>query len=182
VQIGVGCRSDLLQPSEEVPILTSLTGLEVGRLCHLARDRHVLEVGSAFGFSAIAMARVGARVVAVDPHEGHGSLPNSLKAMQQNLWSHGVANRVMVMLADSRHALPALLGARARFGLVFIDGDHRRESVSRDMRLGWGLLESGGHLAVHDYGEDSCPDVRPVCDEFGGDAEVTDTLWVARKP
>src|SRR6185437_7423530 len=108
------------------PISTSLTVNEAAALADLATGRDVLEVGSAFGFSACVMALAGAKhVTAVDPH---GWL-NSHEAMVANLAAAGVADVVTIVRAGSPGALDGL----GPFGLAFIDGDHAASAVHADV-------------------------------------------------
>jgi len=155
-------------------ITTSVTAEEAERLGKLAAGRRVIEVGTAYGYSAIVMALGGAEhVTTIDTH---ASLPTR-EVMQANLTAYGVASRVRVIVEDSADALRWL--AASQYGLVFIDGDHLAESVRRDVELALPLVEPGGILAVHDYGEDCVRDVQLVLDELfpGGPDEVTVTLW-----
>lgn len=158
------------------PIPTSLTPAETAKLRELATGKVVLEVGSAYGYSAIHMAQAGARhVFAVDPHAGE--LPNSLAVMQQNLATHGVAEKVTILLGYSQAVLPALDKASAAFGLVFIDGNHNI-AVRGDVD---GAFELSSCVAVHDYGEDTFPEITAACDEWSCESvEVVDTLWIGR--
>jgi predicted O-methyltransferase YrrM len=158
-------------------ILTSVTEAETAVLRALAVEAgEALEVGSAYGYSAVVMAKAGARVTAVDPHAGE--LSGSLGIMQGNLQAYGV-NTVTVSVGTSQEVLPRL--PLAWYGLVFIDGDHTEATVEHD--VGWArkLLRPGGVLACHDYDEGTCPGVRAALDRlFGGPGELTDTLAVYR--
>ena len=152
---------------------TSLTERETDELRRLAEDRDVLEVGSAYGYSAIAMALAGGRVLAIDPHVQHASY----EAMQANLGFYNVADRVEIRRGDSRAVLPELAFAGRQFDLVWIDGDHTAEMVEHDITWARKLLREGGTLACHDYDEDTCPGVRVAIDKiFGGPAKLLDTL------
>jgi predicted O-methyltransferase YrrM len=135
----------------------------------------VLEVGSAFGFSACVMALAGAKhVTAVDPH----TWLNSHGAMTANLDACGVADLVTVVRGTSPDALAGLAGP---FGLAFIDGDHAAQAVTADVEAARKVLAGGGVLAVHDYLEDCCcPGVRQALDALfpGGPDELVDTLFV----
>ena len=158
-------------------VSTSVTPAEAARLADLARDADVLEVGSAYGFSACVMALAGARhVTAVDPH----SWLNSHEAMLSNLNVCGVADRVAVVRGASPDALAMLSGP---FGLVFVDGDHAASAVRADAAAALRLLAPGGVLACHDYGEDCCcPGVRYALDALfpAGPSELVDTLFVVK--
>jgi predicted O-methyltransferase YrrM len=156
------------------PISTSLTLNEAAALARLAAGRDVLEVGSAYGFSACVMALAGARhVTAVDPHTWLASH----EVMMANLAATGVTDMVTVV----RGASPdALAGFTVPFGLVFIDGDHDAGAVMADVQAARKVLAGGGILAVHDYGEDCCcPGVRQALDALfpDGPDELTGTLF-----
>lgn len=157
-------------------IPTSVTAAEAARLAALADGRDVLEVGSAYGYSAAVMACGGARhVTAVDPHAQLGSH----EAMLANLTAAGVAGQVTVVREFSGQALPGM--TQLGFGLVFIDGDHAYGSVLADVKAALPLIRPGGFLACHDYGEDCCcVGVRQALDELfpDGPAELVDTLFV----
>lgn len=140
------------------------------------RAAAILEVGSAFGYSAIAMALANplAHVTAVDPHAGE--LPGSLPVMRANLAAYDVADRVTVVAEPSQTALPRLeLGA---YDLVFIDADHREPAVTHDVTWALKLLRPGGMLACHDLDEGSCPGVRAALDKlFDHPVPAVDTLF-----
>jgi predicted O-methyltransferase YrrM len=157
-------------------ISTSLTANETQALARLAPGRDVLEVGSAFGFSACAMALAGARhVTAVDPH----TWLNSHEAMAANLTACGVTDQVTIV----RGASPGALGGLGPFGFVFIDGDHAAEAVTADVEAARKTLAGGGVLACHDLGEDCCcPGVRQALDILfpDGPSEQVDTLAIYR--
>jgi predicted O-methyltransferase YrrM len=159
------------------PISTSLTANEAAALARLAAGKDVLEVGSAFGFSACVMALAGARhVTAVDPH---GWLA-SYGAMVSNLDKAGVADVVTIV----RGASPGALDGLGPFGLVFIDGDHGAAGVMADVEAARKVLATGGVLAVHDLGEDCCcPGVRAALDALfpDGPSEHVDTLAIYRE-
>jgi cyclopropane fatty-acyl-phospholipid synthase-like methyltransferase len=159
------------------PLLTSLLAEEAARLAGLANGTNVLEIGSAYGYSAIVMARGGASTVtAVDPHTW---IPGSQAVMEQAVNHAGLTGRVQITARTSQDTLPHLPG---RFGLVFVDGDHQAAAVEHDLAWAVKLAAPGGVVAVHDYGEDCCcPDVRATCDRlYPGRGTVTGTLWEMR--
>jgi 16S rRNA G966 N2-methylase RsmD len=167
----------------ELVINTSLTWLEARTLNLLADGGACLEVGSGYGYSAIVMGRHATSVLAIDPHR---ELTDSLATMQANLAEAGLTEKVDICALPSRQALPLLWGRGARYDLVFIDGDHHYGEVALDLEHGWPLVSPGGSLAVHDYGEDTCVDVRPAVDEFCRVARpdrtrIVDTLWIATR-
>jgi predicted O-methyltransferase YrrM len=160
-------------------ILTSVTERETEVLRELAADAgEALEIGSAYGYSAVLMAKAGAQVTAVDPHAGE--LPGSLGVMMGNLQAYQV-NDITVRIGRSQDILPTC--PLDWYGLVFIDGDHTEATVAHD--VGWArkLLRPGGVLAAHDYDEGTCPGVKAALDRLmGGPGDLTDTLAVYRAP
>lgn len=154
-------------------ISTSLTHRETAELQRLARDTDVLEIGSAYGYSAIAMALHGARVTAIDPH----IWLQSKSTMEQNLLAYGVNEKVKIIDQWSHDVLPLMKDEK--FGLIWIDGDHSETAVTRDLTLSKPLLRAGGVIACHDYGEDTCPEVKVTLDKIMGPPhQLTDTLAV----
>lgn len=164
----------------ELAINTSITEGEAAALAELATDGGCVEIGSAYGYSAIVMAQRARSVVAIDPHHQL----DSFATMQDNLASAGVADKVRIWLANSGDALPQL--PSDTYDLVFVDGDHHHSQVTFDIAHGWRAVRPGGHLAVHDYGEDTCTGVLPAVDAFRHAVQLeemtVDTLWVAAKP
>jgi predicted O-methyltransferase YrrM len=162
---------------------TSLTENETAELQRLSRDRQVLEVGSAYGYSAILMALGGAQhVLAVDPHGGQRTfaVPDSLAVMQRNLASFGVEHLVSIVLARSQVVLPALHAAGARFPLVFVDGDHAQDVVDHDLTWALHCVADDGVIAFHDYGEVTCGGVQAALARRypNGPTRLIDSLWV----
>lgn len=179
-------RPVLLAGGPVPAISTSVTEAETAQLRRLAAEAvDVLEVGSAFGYSAIAMALADhhVRVTAVDPHHELGSHPvtGSRGVMTANLEAYGVADRVEMVVEPSQVALPTLAADGRQFGLVFIDADHRYEAVMHDVTWALKLLRVGGVLACHDLDEGTCPGVRAALDQlFDHPAPTVDTLFVHR--
>ena len=137
-------------------VCTSVTAEEIDSLGRLAAGRDCLEVGSAFGYSAIMMARYGARsVTAVDSHlpcNSNNMTDNSHDVMLANLEAAGVSSVVTMIRQSSQDALPVLVAQDKRFGLVFIDADHSYESVTHDVGRALRLVADDGFIACHDYG------------------------------
>lgn len=155
-------------------IATSLTEAETAALRRLAKDAAVLEIGSSYGYSTVAMALSGASVTAVDPHLQMGSL----ETMHRNLRAYRVAHLVDIIQATSQEVMPQL---DPIYGLVFVDGDHTEEVVAHDVEWGLKLLLPGDVLACHDRGEATCPGVKLALDRLLGEPdEQVDTLAIFR--
>lgn len=160
------------------PISTSVSEDEAAMLAQLAAGKNVLEIGSAYGYSAVVMGLAGATTVtAVDPHTW---LP-SLAPMKDNLLSYNVADRVVIVAEGAETAVPRFQEDGFLFDLVWIDGDHSEPAVIRDVELALSVLAPGGVLACHDYDEESCPGVRPALDATVGEPhELVGTLAIYR--
>lgn len=158
-------------------ISTSLSEDEADTLRKLAAGKMVLEIGSAYGYSAVVMALAGGTVVAIDPHLW---LP-SYEPMVENLVAYGVHKQVTILREGAETAIPVLADHDHKFDLVWIDGDHSQQAVERDVRLALTVLAPGGVLACHDYDEISCPGVRPGLEATVGDPhELVGTLALYR--
>src|SRR5512135_1035148 len=175
-----------VRPAPDGPsMLSSVAPDEAAQLASLAAGKRVLEIGAAYGYSAIVMALGGAEhVTSVDDHNGQTWLGDTFTAMRRNLAACGVARRVDMVCSNSAQALPSMARAGLKFGLIFVDGDHTYAAVRADIRNALPLLEDGGVLACHDYGEVGCPGVKQALDELfpAGPDELTGTLFQVRPP
>ena len=175
-------------------VLSAVTYAECARLAELARGARVLEVGSYYGRSTVALASVSTAVHAVDPHEGGPSdATRTLDDFLANLDRYGVRDRVVVHVGRSTQVLPMFRDGG--FSLVFIDAMHQRPDVDVDLVLSARCLEPGGCLALHDYGLDGVQvgdrweafGVTEALHEFveltgAARPEVVDTLAVIHAP
>jgi predicted O-methyltransferase YrrM len=165
-------------PTSTRSVNTSMTEAEAAALVSLSKGKAVLEIGSANGFSASAMALGGAEhVTAVDPHSW---VPGSLPAMEENLREYDVESKVTIIADTFYAAFERLKEEGAQFDFIFIDGDHQYEAVKFDVTHARELLAPGGVIACHDYDECCCPGVRPALDELfpDGPTLLTDTLFI----
>lgn len=136
-----------------------LSGIEGRLLYELARHADpmtcIVEIGSWKGRSTIWLAAgaktgFGARVVAIDPHEGtslHSKGESTERDLRRNLDAAGVSDQVDVVVATSEVAAEGWIRP---IGLLWIDGDHAYESVRRDFLLWEGHIVDGGMVALHD--------------------------------
>lgn len=111
----------------------SVTDEEAAHLAEMARGKRVLEIGTGLGVSTRALASTAALVVTVD----------------NDPWVH---EAIWPDLAAVPHV--ALCGqvpdGEEPFGLIFIDGDHRKESVARDIGIAKALCAVDGTVVFHD--------------------------------
>jgi Methyltransferase domain len=113
------------------------------------RDRKlsVLEIGSMEGRSALFFMSYfpDATITCVDPLYGHRA-----ENFEKNL--SRFSSRVQRIRDFSLPALTALRNTRKWFDIIYIDGNHERETVMMDSVLCWGMLNVGGLVIWDDYG------------------------------
>jgi predicted O-methyltransferase YrrM len=164
------------------PPPTMMTPNELTYLAQLAEGKVVLEIGSQYGNSTVAMARTARQVVAVDwfQGDGHAGVMNATgtRALYfQHLEQLGVADKVVTMAGRFEDVLPLL--ADRNFDLVFLDAFHGEEAVREQLEYIMPLLKDEMWVAVHDYGRFG---VKPAVDAFHDlqecDLNIVDTLAV----
>jgi predicted O-methyltransferase YrrM len=168
-----------------------LSASQAKRLFDLAQtvqaDGDVVEIGSAFGRSAIPLA-LGTRcfgrgrLFCIDPHTGgiglheeYGDLAksfSSLGSFLENVVRFELQNVIVPMVLPSEEAAKVWNDKPIR--LLFVDGWHSYEACQRDI-FQWGrFVAPGGVMVVHDY---DWKEVRRAVDEsipqLGGFGEVT---------
>jgi len=131
----------------------------------------VVEVGCASGASTLAIVK--GRVESGKPGAVHVIDPG------QDLYVEGAGRRTIeraglggVVTMHERYdweALPELVGDGVRAGFVFLDGDHRFESVVLDLYYAKRLLVVGGVVALHDLW---MPAVRHAAAYWAANLEV----------
>lgn len=133
-------------------IPTAVTPAELAALRELAADGIVLEIGSQFGASTVAMARAARLVVAVDWHRGDAlagdwdTLDDYFAALDRER----VRDRVLSLVGRTEDALPLL--RRRSFDFAFVDGAKDRQSLEFDASTTLELVRAGGKVAFHDFG------------------------------
>jgi len=169
---------------------------EAYALLDLLADREsYLEIGSLCGRSLFiaghALAR-RSRVVTIDPHqygeagwqepfEGYVSgIHQGVSEFLQSYRAHEVQHHTCTL----RESISRLTGQR--FSAVFVDGDHRYQSVADDLQIVWRCVEDDGIMIGHDYWAGH-PGVIQAVQEFShregvGYKLLADSrLWVMRK-
>jgi len=150
-----------------------------------ARERlHIVEFGSLLGRSARALADNNpstGRIWCVDPWAGDyyteegNPIPISTYVMPEfvkNLLDHVQTGHVVpVRMFSYQFSLPY------QIDMVFIDGDHRYETVVRDIKKAYELLKPGGLICGHDYDHPNWPGVKQAVIEYCNDFKVEETIW-----
>lgn len=147
-------------------------------------DHVIVELGSYRARSCIALA-VGAlagrcrRVYAIDPHIAYTGPyggrygPFDQQAAYSNIAANQLGHVIFVVSLPSTHAARAW--NETNVGLLWIDGDHRYESVHDDVRAWWPHIVAGGMVAFHDMGY---PGVALAVDELRRRGAIAPVLSV----
>ena len=157
-------------------IWTSLLETEATWLANAAKDNDALEIGTACGFSAVAMGQTARTVVTVD-------LPApwvpGVERVDETFQYYGITN-VTRIYESSLTYLAKLVEEETKFGFIFIDGDHSAPVLRTDFLNAVELIVPGGKIAVHDYLEDCCVDVKPTMDGLisEGPSEIIGSMAV----
>lgn len=61
--------------------------------------------------------------------------------------------------------------------MVFIDGDHRYETVIKDIKHALTISKPGALISGHDYGHPTWPGVEKATKELFDNVSVVDTIW-----
>lgn len=150
----------------------------------------IIEVGSYYGRSARAFAdnMNGARLYCIDPWNGpllDGDNQHQIgnvntyvfNTFKENMEPHFSAGKV-VPLRGKLNDFKYLFEHDADF--IFLDGDHKYESVRSDIENAFTMLKPGGILAGHDYAP-GWPEIIKAVDEFFPKIErAGESIWWTR--
>jgi len=143
-----------------------------------ATEGKILEIGRFFGGSTVlivAAAGPDRKVFSADIVSGHSPIA------QEYFDNKEFSKSLEIVTGDSANI------DTGELGLLFIDGDHTYEGVSRDITLHWPNLKVGGLCVFHDAVPNDglkhanqinhCPGVTQACKELvdAGKGEEVDT-------
>jgi len=135
----------------------------------------IVEIGSFRGKSAVALAlgarrnpyRKKPRIYCIEPHRefrgyyGGNFGPEDRGAFYRTMLEAKVFTEVALVNLESDLVGPAW---REPIGLLFIDGDHRYESVKRDFQCWEPHVVPGGIIAFHDSTDPRCGPSRVIAE------------------
>ncbi len=145
----------------------------LARCLDTGRDHVLLDVGTARGFSAMAMARglldgsVEGRVYTIDVLE-HGEAINwhsategkqdddeplaDIEISRSDIWGRWFAEELSAVTPIAATSHEVLAGwNHGPVSLAFLDGSHTYEAVSGELRLLDSLMTEDGHIVLDDY-------------------------------
>lgn len=151
---------------------------------------YIVEFGCFHGRSTRVLAdniKTGGKVWAVDPwggdyfYEDGKTVPFSTYIYPyfvRNLQDHIERGSVYPIRNFSEN-----FNLAHKVDMVFIDGDHRYETVVKDIKKAMSLLKDGGLICGHDYDHPDWPGVKKAVDEYIHNAKIAEgtMIWNARK-
>ena len=151
------------------------------------RPQTIIEVGTWKGFTALYMARLmelsnlNGHILCIDTWLGSAEhffsqdpmtilkrkngFPEIYEQFLANVLFQKRQNVIVPLPQTSDAAFEILSKIKFTADVIYIDGAHDYETVSRDLRNYWSLISSGGVLFGDDY---EWPGVRQAVDEFTG--------------
>lgn len=142
---------------------------------HAQTHNRIVEFGSLHGRSTRALADNNkGTIYAVDPWCGayktdDGRVVENIDTNVYPYFYHNLKDHI-----DKGHVVPVRgfsynLSLPDCVDMVFIDGDHRYETVVKDIKKAIELTKPGGLISGHDYGHLQWPGVNRAVDEIFGD-------------
>jgi predicted O-methyltransferase YrrM len=139
-----------------------------------ALDGDILEIGSAWGRSAVLLGHASAKQIwSIDPHTGgrayieRGEAQDSFEIFKANLTRNGLDGRVIVLKYTTGEVIEKqLLPQSVQFSMAFIDGLHTARGVEVDFGLAFERLVHGGIMVFDDYFQESIPDYTEMIDKL----------------
>lgn len=148
----------------KISSMSTMNNLEVlHNLCTQVKPKRTLEIGLAFGGSAMVLAAsyrnrglpAAGQHTAIDPFQTGVWDDVGLIALQES----GLRPYLDFRPFPSSAALPQLIAEGAAFDLIYVDGSHLFEDVFVDFYFSTRLLTEGGILAFDDSSD---PHVKKV--------------------
>ena len=139
-----------------------MSNIELQVLADLASQHSkILEIGSYLGRSTRAMAdHTSGFVIACDNFKGPVDIVLTWKERAEiyekflaNMGEHIQSGKVLPWKIDHRDMAEHISEAPKppKYDMVFIDGSHKHEDISRDIQFASSVLEAGGLMCGHDY-------------------------------
>lgn len=135
--------------------VTRREGLWLFNACKELNARKTLEVGLAFGYSALYMlawhkSQESSEHVAIDPGQDNIWWRTVGRANCRDMGFGPGSERFRFLNGTSAVMLGHLVGMNEKFDLIFIDGDHKFDSIMVDFYLASQLVRTGGYIVLHD--------------------------------
>src|SRR6266487_2857675 len=142
------------KPDFRTVTITSAEGEALRRWARSENASHTIEIGLAFGFSALYICEglllngnPDPRHVTLDPWQSSAYANRGLEILEEA----GVNLLVEFHGEKSQLALPQFLKEGRQFDLAFVDGNHRFDPVFVDLYYLGHLVRKGGIIILDDY-------------------------------
>lgn len=145
--------------------------------------KRIVEFGSFHGRSTRALADNTTGIVyAVDPWNGDYVAEDNKNIESVNTYVMPQFIKNLKDHIDSGRVIPARtfsteFNLDRKVDMVFIDGDHRYQSVIKDINRALELLRLNGIISGHDYGHSMWPGVKKAVDELLGEINLVELIW-----
>ena len=154
-------------------------------LCERKGTVKMIEIGSYMGESTMLFASTGlfSTIDVIEPHDGY----EKFNEMHNHDWidvkkefENNIRNFDMITHHKKFSYEISNLFKNNSYDFIYIDADHKYESVIKDVELYLPKLKKGGIIGGHDYCPYIWPDVvRAVNETIGEPDSVTwDTSWL----
>jgi len=183
-----------LRPREAIALFKLVQSVE-------SSDVTVCEIGSWLGKSSYVLSRAldtkkNGRLYCIDPFDASGDKSSAtiyksvienlgtsllLDKFEENMRKFGVRDRIMVLQGYSHDVIRDF---DKPIDILFIDGNHDYESVSRDYNDWSKLIKKGGFIAFHDShmtGPKQVIELEIVRNPIWGNQQLVDELYIAQK-
>jgi len=175
--------NNLVEMASRIPgMLTEEAGKFLFALCYTQQMQgDVVEIGSWQGYSTSFLARAVAesrngRIYAIDHFRGNvgkenfyavgkSDLSDLKERFQENIQRLNLAQVVRLLAMSNQEAAEQLRREAVQVRFLFIDGDHSREGVQRDVDLFFPFLLKGAFVVFDDCSP-SAPGVIEVVDRL----------------
>lgn len=159
-------------------------------LIHRTEPKYVLELGSWYGASTIAMGQIikelnlATQIICVDTwlgskefiglHENddsrklfsHFGYPNAYYQFLSNICYNNLTDIIIPIPNTFQHACSWLTHKNISVDLIYVDGDNDVESVYCDLTYSWPLLNNNGIIFGDDFNNPAWPGIRMGLNKF----------------
>lgn len=122
-----------------------------------------LEIGAFEGRTTITLANKFDVVDVIDPWQDYWDIPDASEAYNRFKHNTQEFDNINIYREKSADVLPLLLLSfpiGGLYDLIYIDGDHKLDSVYNDIKMSCNLLAKDGVIIVDDYKTKTLPEVR----------------------
>ncbi len=152
------------------------------------KEMNMLEVGSYVGDSTKIFCKSFKKVISVDPFiNGYDENDSSSYAYPMHVIEKQFKETVLGVFSNSNLLKMSSMEASTivncgEYEFVYLDGNHKKEELTKDIQAWLPKVRKGFWLGGHDYDNKNAPEVKGVVDELLGEPDMVfkDTSWIKR--